>query len=143
MGRTAKQVIVWALYAWVGIAFAYAGILKLLDLEQFVSSILTYSIFDFGQAVVIACWIPPLEILAGLGILAKRWRAGGVVILSVLLFVFLVMIIQAFVRGLEIDCGCFGDNAPVGSGYWGLIVRDTVMLLSLLLAPLLEKRWLK
>lgn len=143
MGRTAKQVIIWAMYAWVGLAFVYAGTLKLLDLEPFVSSILTYGLFDFGQAVVIGSWVPPLEILAGLGVLLKRWRAGGLVILSGLLVVFLAMIIQAFVRGLEIDCGCFGDTAADGGGYWGLIIRDTIMLLSLLGASLLEKRWLK
>ncbi|MCH6257346.1 hypothetical protein MLD52_12370 [Puniceicoccaceae bacterium K14] len=143
MGRTTKQVIIWLLNAWVGIAFVYAGTLKLMDLEGFVSSILTYGVFDFGQSVIIASWVAPLEVIAGLGVLLKRTRSGGSFILTALLVVFLVMIFQAYMRGLEIDCGCFGGDGSEESDYLGLIVRDKFMLFSLVGAYFLEKRWQK
>jgi hypothetical protein len=50
----------------------------------------------------------------------------------VLLVVFLVGIVSAWARGLQIDCGCFGGGGQVdasATAYPWEVTRDTAMLL--------------
>jgi hypothetical protein len=58
----------------------------------------------------------------------------------VLLLVFVGAVASAWARGLQIDCGCFGDGGQVAAGrtaYPVEILRD----LALLLAALALARW--
>jgi len=57
-----------------------------------------------------------------------------------LLVVFVGAVASAWARGLQIDCGCFGDGGEVAAGrtaYPAEILRD----LALLLAALALARW--
>jgi uncharacterized membrane protein YkgB len=45
------------------------------------------------------------------------------------LAVFIVAIVSAWARGLDIDCGCFGKG-NISSNYTWLLVRDLLMLAS-------------
>jgi hypothetical protein len=50
----------------------------------------------------------------------------------VLMVVFLVGIVSAWARGLQIDCGCFGGGGQVAAGetrYLSETLRDTALLL--------------
>jgi hypothetical protein len=62
-----------------------------------------------------------------LGILTRK-AAGAVFILLV---VFIVAISTVMVRGMVIDCGCFGEGGA--STTWILLVRNTLMLLGCVL----------
>ena len=62
--------------------------------------------------VCVAFMLPALEILLGVLLLLgikNKWMA---IASAVVFTVFIVMIAQAWIRGLQIDCGCFG-----GGGY--------------------------
>ena len=83
--------------------------------------------------------LPYLEVMLGLYLLAglftkvSAWATNGLVIL------FLLALLQGALRGLEIDCGCFGTSADGEAGnLWLAAARDVGLLalgLHVALAP--------
>jgi putative oxidoreductase len=71
----------------------------------------------------------PFEVLLGLYLLmghftrASAWTTNGMMIL------FIVALAQGALRGLEIDCGCFGSaSGAEASSLWVDLVRDLGLL---------------
>jgi len=56
------------------------------------------------------------------------WVRANATMIGIMLVVFIIAVASAMARGLNIDCGCFGntDATPVG---WKKIGENTVMLL--------------
>jgi len=52
--------------------------------------------------------LPWLELVCGLSLLTGFWPESTLGVILLLMAVFLAATGQAWVRGLEIDCGCFG-----------------------------------
>jgi putative oxidoreductase len=83
--------------------------------------------------------LPYLEVLLGLYLLAglftkiSAWATNGLMVL------FLLALLQGALRGLEIECGCFGPSADGGSSnLWLAAARDVGILalgLHVALAP--------
>jgi len=96
----------------VGTLFGYAGWTKILDPQQFADSIHTFQIFRLETINLIAICLPPLEFILG-ALLVVGWNArtasGGIFFLTVF---FMLVIGQAALRGLPVDCGCFGSGPP-------------------------------
>lgn len=93
----------------MGGVFIYAGILKIIDPEGFSFDIENYRIVPRIFINLIAIYLPYLEVITGLIIIFSPRRGGALIILNVLILFFLFGIIQAILRGLDIECGCFGD----------------------------------
>src|SRR6266487_5473577 len=92
----------------IGGVFIYAGVIKALDPIRFANDIDNYKILPWAISVRFAFYLPWLEILCGVALIAHRLYFGGLSILAALVFVFIVATIAAKVRGLDITCGCFG-----------------------------------
>ena len=92
----------------VGCIFIYAGVLKALDPIRFASDIDNYKILPWAISVRLAFYLPWLEILCGLALIARRLYLGGLSILTALASIFIIATIAAKIRGLDITCGCFG-----------------------------------
>jgi putative oxidoreductase len=92
----------------VGGVFIYAGVLKVVDPLRFAYDIDNYKILPWPVGVCLAFYLPWLEILSGLALIARRFYLGGVSILTMLVVVFIGATVAAKVRGLDITCGCFG-----------------------------------
>lgn len=96
----------------LGGLFAYAGWTKLADPQQFADSIHTFRVFPDSTINLIATCIPLLEIILGV-MLVTGWQsraaALGVFILTIF---FTAAIGQAALRGIPVDCGCFGSGSP-------------------------------
>jgi hypothetical protein len=92
----------------VGCIFVYAGVLKALDPIRFASDIDNYKILPWAISVRLAFYLPWLEILCGLALVARRLYLGGLSILTALVSIFIFATIAAKIRGLDITCGCFG-----------------------------------
>src|SRR6266480_316153 len=92
----------------VGGIFIYAGVIKALDPIRFASDIDNYKILPWAVSVRLAFYLPWLEILCGLALIARRLYLGALSILTALLVIFIVASIVAKARGLDITCGCFG-----------------------------------
>ncbi len=92
----------------IGAIFAYAALNKLGDLPAFAKQIHNFRILPVAAENLVAMTLPWMEIVAALAlILGVRARSGGVVVAG-MLAVFTVAVILAILRGLSIECGCFG-----------------------------------
>jgi|TARA_B110000037_G_scaffold222812_1_gene299735 putative oxidoreductase len=127
-------------YLALGATFIWAGVAKLIDPSAFLSSILTYEVFGYTFAVAASLFMPYLELCVGFSLATgflrggARWLAGGMTV------VFLLLLIQAAVRGLDVDCGCFGSEAKASeTGFLWPISRDVVMLAALFVAVICER----
>ena len=92
----------------VAAVFIYAGAIKALDPIRFAGDIDNYKILPWAIGVGLAFYLPWLEILCGLALIARRLYLGGLSILTALISIFIVATVAAKVRGLDITCGCFG-----------------------------------
>ncbi|MEZ5330018.1 MAG: MauE/DoxX family redox-associated membrane protein [Verrucomicrobiales bacterium] len=111
-----------------GGSWVYAGILKARDPIIFLDDVRSFQILGDPWAAYLALGLPWLEIICGLAVVFRRFYLASLTILSGLLGVFLIAIVSAWHRGLDITCGCFGksDNK---TDYGEIITRDILLLL--------------
>jgi len=88
-------------------------------------------VLPWAIGVRLAFYLPWLEILCGLALIARRLYLGGLSILTALISVFIVATAAAKVRGLDITCGCFG-HASKNWSFSTHLALDLVLLGGLL-----------
>ena len=102
----------------------YAAVMKIPEPMIFLLDVRSFQILPDPYAAFVAMGLPWLELICGMMVLMRYvfYRAAVTVLLS-MLGVFLVALIWAWTRNLDITCGCFGksDNA---TSYIEMIVRD-------------------
>jgi putative oxidoreductase len=111
----------------LGALFIFAGAAKAYDPGEFAVEIQRYNLIPWISGVIVALYLPWVEILSGLGLLFKRLERGALLLVTVLLVVFTVALGSAMVRGLNIDCGCFG-KAFTATGTTVPLVRNMILL---------------
>jgi len=121
----------------LGGLFVYAGIVKALEPLDFAQNIRNYQLVGQSLSFVAALVLPWLEILAGAFLVAGIWKRGAALVVSALLVFFIFLTVLTMVRGLDVECGCFGPAARKAG--WSVILEDLAML-ALGLGLLLEKR---
>lgn len=107
--------------------FFCAGLLKLLQPGDFLADIQSFHLLPYPLALAAAYAIPALEIAAAVGLCSSRFRLESCVIITVLTGVFLVALSSAWMRGLDISCGCFGRSV-MQADYPLLIGRNLLIL---------------
>lgn len=107
--------------------FVYAGLLKLRDPARFLIDIRSFDMLADPYAAWLALGLPWLEVLCGLAVITGMFRKGGLLLLNLALIGFFIAISIAKSRGLNIQCGCFGESDST-SDYSELFVRDGVLL---------------
>jgi uncharacterized membrane protein YphA (DoxX/SURF4 family) len=120
----------------IGGIFLYAGLSKVVDPANFAESIDHYRILPWKAAVGVALYLPWIEIVCGLCIAIRRLYLGALAILIGLLTIFMLALISAIFRGLNITCGCFGQQ---GSHTPGTALALDVFLLAALLSLLIRE----
>ena len=123
----------------LGGVFLVAGASKVLDPGALAASIRSYELpLPEWFVSLSAHALPFLEILLGLYLLAglftrlSAWATNGLMIL------FILALMQGAMRGLQIDCGCFGSSTEAGN-LWLDAARDVGLLvlgLHIALAPI-------
>jgi len=121
MASRAKQITHFILLVGLGAVFALAGVLKVLDPATFTIDIDHYQILPWSLSVLLALYLPWLELIAAAALFRKEWRTAALLLMFALSILFLAGMISAASRGLNIACGCFGT----GNGHLGVaILRD-------------------
>lgn len=124
---------------WVGLlarlilggALVVAGALKIGSLEYSVDSVRAYQILPWDVAKWVGYGLPIVEFILGAMILAgflTRWTA---LLGTLMMLAFVIGIISVWARGINIDCGCFGDGGAVAAGetqYPLDIARDVLFM---------------
>jgi putative oxidoreductase len=98
--------------------FIYAGIEKMRDSLQFADSIAGFSILPGSFINLVALGMPPFEIACGLLLLWPPTRRIGALAIALLSVMFFAILSSALLRGLTLDCGCFGSGAPSRPRMW-------------------------
>ncbi len=112
--------------------FCYAGFLKLMEPDVFLSDLESYRMLPYSIAWVIAFYLPPFEIICGLALFFPAYVKPSALLLLILTFVFILVLGIAWMRGLDISCGCFGDRSGKVNYPW-LIFRDIFIFIVLCL----------
>jgi uncharacterized membrane protein YphA (DoxX/SURF4 family) len=109
--------------------FAAASLAKIGNTEAMVRAVRAYQILPEGAVRPVAYALPYLELALALLLLlgvATRLVAG---IAAVFLILFIGAVSSAGIRGLKIDCGCFGGGGAVTqTHYLQEIFRDVGFL---------------
>ena len=118
----------------VGGVFVYAGALKLLDPAAFAEDIANYQAFPHWTWNLAAAIVPITEILAGLAVLTGFRRRAGAIVLGSLTIAFIGLILSVIVRGIDLNCGCFGEAVEASNVGWPLVLRDLGLLVAIVAA---------
>lgn len=125
-----------AITIFLGVVFLIAGLGKIQQPYDFLSSVYSYRLFTARQGQVIAMMIPPLEIVIGLALLTQTCLRGGLLLCTILSAGFLVVRAYAVQTGNPIDCNCFGTQVlfPAKSIDWGSVGISGAQFAAALLA---------
>jgi uncharacterized membrane protein YphA (DoxX/SURF4 family) len=111
----------------LGGVLVVAGYLKVGNTAKSQMAVRAYEVLPISIANLLGEILPWLEIGAGLLLIlgvAVKWSS---IFAAALMFIFIAAIVQAWARGLSIDCGCFGGGGQVAAGktrYLEEILRD-------------------
>jgi len=112
----------------LGGVFLYAGTTKVINPQPFADSIATFRMLPSQLINMVALGLPPLEILLGL-MLVSGWKAHAASLtVAGLSIVFGLALGQALMRGLAVDCGCFGSGEPSTVKTWASFGRAFILL---------------
>ncbi len=103
----------WKVLRWLLAAvFLYAGAAKLLpEPTSFADSIASFHVLPDALVSPLALALPPFELLLGGALVLGHPRRLGAFGALTLGSVFLVALVSALVRGIPVECGCFGTGA--------------------------------
>ena len=125
----------------LGGIFIYAGALKIADAQHFALDVHHFRLTPWTASVLIAVYLPWLEVLAGFALIFRRLPLGATLALSAMSAVFLVALTSAWARGLDISCGCFGkEEHHIQTHFPQLLLRDTALLAAALTLFIAELR---
>jgi putative oxidoreductase len=108
--------------------FVYAGVDKIRDPLQFADSIYAFAILPAVFINPLALGLPVFEIGCGLLIFAPWTRRIGALAVALISLVFFLALASALLRGLTLDCGCFGSGAPSRPRMWTELGLDAILL---------------
>jgi thiol-disulfide isomerase/thioredoxin/uncharacterized membrane protein YphA (DoxX/SURF4 family) len=112
----------------VGSLFLYAGAAKAVNLLAGAQAIAGYDLLPgfllWPTALGFAC----LETALGALLLLGLWTRFAAAVIALLSAVFLVVLVQAKVRGLHISCGCFGGDGSGTGVTWLDLLREPPIL---------------
>jgi len=111
----------------IALIFIFSGIEKIATPDKFAEAITNYKIFPLFTVNIIAIVIPWLELTAGILLLFGIWIKENAAILEVLLFLFTLLVAVALLRGLNINCGCFGTRFAQKIGF--IKIGENILLL--------------
>lgn len=116
----------------VGGFFIAASVSKLFNQEEFARAIYNYKIPFFDPLINIsAILIPSIELVTGVFLIIGIFKRGSIFIISALLVVFIVLLSQAYARGLDISCGCFSlETVGQKSDILQRIIEDILLLIA-------------
>ncbi len=111
--------------------FIYAAWTKLRDpWAVFAVAIDSFQVLPLWGVEWVARTLPWFELAVGVLLISGRWLRISTTASSLLLLVFFGLLVRAQLKGMQINCGCFGPDEPLS---WKTVMRDGALLSSSLL----------
>ncbi|MEJ2635129.1 MAG: MauE/DoxX family redox-associated membrane protein [Calditrichia bacterium] len=129
--KKANSAILFLLRIFFAILFFYSAYSKLAAPLDFAGAIENYQVFGPLAARWIAVFVPMLELLVGFMLLTGLYKQEAFVLTIFLFLIFDVIVLQAYLRGLDISCGCFGESLNASVNFWKITENTVLTLLAL------------
>lgn len=114
----------------LGAVFLWAGGTKIVNPHDFATIISNYQLLPDLLVNIVAVWLPWIEVLCGILLICGLWVEGSLVVINTLIIIFIAALISNWIRGIDVDCGCFAVTVEEGeSNYFLDVIRDIVLLL--------------
>ncbi|MDR2975331.1 MAG: DoxX family membrane protein [Propionibacteriaceae bacterium] len=97
----------------LGIVLIAAGAQKVTNLAGSAQATTAYQMLPFEVAQVVGYALPFAEIGLGLLLVIGLFTRLAGVLGALMMLAFIIAIISVWVRGISIDCGCFGGGGPI------------------------------
>jgi putative oxidoreductase len=123
-----EQVSIWAARILLGAVFIYAAMTKIMSPQDFADSVAAYQILPFSVINLLALGLPFFELVCGLLIIIGLFLRIGVLGILTMLAIFIVAQSVGLLRGLSIDCGCFGAHSWLDTNPVMALLRDSIFL---------------
>jgi uncharacterized membrane protein YphA (DoxX/SURF4 family) len=129
-----RAALLLALRFGMAVVFIGAAIPKIQAPDLFALNIYNYQILPAWGVNAMAVLLPWLELVIGVGLGLGIWSRACALTMTGLMSVFLVALVTAAVRGLNISCGCFevGEQTAGSSLIWAAL-RDLAFLVAAVL----------
>ena len=137
-GSRAGTASILALRLGLGALLVTAGVLKLRSPALFATEIANYQLLP-SLAPYLAATLPTLEIVVGAGLILfpLTWRRAATAVAVTLFGTFSIAVGSAYLRHINIACGCFGDaSGPITTL---TLVRNLVLLVGAAALSLMER----
>ncbi|MCM8526294.1 MAG: hypothetical protein NE327_07245, partial [Lentisphaeraceae bacterium] len=105
--------------------FSFSGLAKLMDIQAFALSLNAYKILPESVVPFFSYYISLMELGLVIGFLIPQSGKAVAVLTIFVVIVFQAALISLIVRGIEVDCACFGD---FGSSPKSALIRNFVIL---------------
>lgn len=115
----------------LGVVLLVAGGLKVTSPPASALAVRAFQILPYDIAGYVGYALPVVEILIGLLLIAGLLTRLSAMAGGLLMVVFMVGIASAWMRGLSIDCGCFGGGGTIGASetqYGADLLRDAALV---------------
>lgn len=122
--------------ACLALRFGFAAILiiaawsKILNPFEFAENVVQYRVLPLNLSLWVAVFIPFLEAVLAFLFITGFYRRTAVWINGLLMFGFWAMVMQAFFRGLDINCGCFTQSGESPIDLWKIGENSLFLILS-------------
>lgn len=118
--------LAWVFRVALGVVFIWASLDKIADPEAFAWNISHYRMVPQGLINLMAVGLPWIEIVCGVCLVLGLWVRPALLAVNGMLVVFIVAILSALSRDLDISCGCFSTDPAAHSMtrwtlYWDII----------------------
>jgi len=107
--------------------FLYAGTLKALNPQEFLLDVRSFQLLGDPWAALLALGLPWLEIFCAIALLLGGWTRGACLLAAAMLTAFAIAFVQAWLRDIDVTCGCFGKTENKTNFAQSLMI-DAVLL---------------
>lgn len=122
------QIVIGALMVWAGLA-------KIGNPAGFAAQVHNFKLVPIAVENLIAICLPWIELAAGVAMVIGLRARAGAVLTTALVGVFTLAVLTALVRGMDIECGCFGTSDATRVG-WVKVLQNLGMLALAVVASL-------
>lgn len=130
----------WVTRWMVAAIFVAAAPQKILAPADFALSVAGYAILPDVLVNVTALALPWLEMIVAILLLCRVWTGPAFFLANAMFVVFLGALASAYLRGLDIDCGCFSSSPSTAANMIWYMTRDVIFLLIGLAAAWLDRK---
>ena len=116
----------------LGGIFLVSGLAKIADPVRFLLTLREFRLLPGTMEVFLALYLPWLEFVLGLATILGILQRTSALLLAGLNGIFVLALASVLLRGIEVDCGCFGLLADIlhlpDLADWKAVVRNLVFI---------------